>query len=424
MLRFLICLPWILLMVLPILIAVCKARKAERVEREQQAAQAAAAELRSVEAARKQAAQEAKAAERERNRAAREVERQRKQDAKLEAARKLAEYKQAALQAERELQALRQQTILDDDNVPVITPEEFEARFAPRPFSVACMLAKKYADNANALDGKAFTITEKLDGVRCMARVDHGTVELYTRTGNRITGLADVERALAAMNISAVLDGELMIAGRGRLPSKDEYKQTCAIVRKHGAKAGIVYHVFDMLPMDEYNSRRAVTPYSARRAALDRLAGSQYVEIVPVLYSGTDTAMIDRHLQQQRAEQHEGIMLNVNDAPYSFGRTASLLKCKVMQDCDLRIVAVNPGTGRNAGSLGSLSVDYKGGIVRVGSGIPDALRRIIWANPAAYIGRVVTVQYFEETQDATGKKSLRFPVFKELREAGKTVSYA
>jgi DNA ligase-1 len=222
-----------------------------------------------------------------------------------------------------------------------------------------------------------------------------------------------------------VLDGELLIQGRGALPSKDEYKQTCSIVRRNGKKTGLVYHVFDVLPLNDYAARRSTIPYRTRRVALERIkAAAPFVEVVPVLYSGTDTAQIEKQIQQQREAHHEGIMINLNDAPYSFTRTAAMLKYKIMSDCDLRIVALNPGTGRNAETLGSLSVDYKGNTLRVGAGIPNALRRAIWDNPAAYIGRVVTVQYFEETQDKAGKKSLRFPVFKELREIGKSVSYA
>ena len=60
----------------------------------------------------------------------------------------------------------------------------------------------------------------------------------------------------------------------------------------------------------------------------------------------------------------------------------------------------------------------------VGSGISDEMRKMIWTNPDAYIGRVATIQYFEQTNDANGKLSIRFPVFKELREKGKVVSYA
>ena len=47
-----------------------------------------------------------------------------------------------------------------------------------------------------------------------------------------------------------------------------------------------------------------------------------------------------------------------------------------------------------------------------------------WNNQKELLGRVITVQYFEET---TNKKdnslSLRFPVYLELREPEKEVSY-
>jgi len=416
----------ILCAVIPVVQLSVKSSREAAKEREKQA-QAAARE-----AANKRKADEAAVA-----RQAREEERQRKQTAKLEQARQLAEYNERALQAEKELRAMRQadkakpKAAKLEPEPPVAQLRKQAAKpqqqtaTAPETFAVSCMLAKKYADNKQEISGKAFTITEKLDGVRCIAHMEAGRVELYARSGKRIEGLTEIENALAALHLEGVLDGELLIKGRGVLPSKEEYKQTCAIVRTSGKKTGIVYHVFDVLPLADYRARRSTIPYSKRRAALERIkAAAPYVEIVPVLYSGTDTAQIEKQLQQQREAHHEGIMINLNDAPYSFARSACLLKYKIMSDCDLRIVALNPGTGSHADMLGSLSLEYKGGIVRVGAGIPNATRRAIWANPAAYIGRVVTVQYFEETQDKRGQKSLRFPVFKELREIGKAVSYA
>lgn len=82
------------------------------------------------------------------------------------------------------------------------------------------------------------------------------------------------------------------------------------------------------------------------------------------------------------------------------------------------------GTGKYKGTMGSLIVDYKGNPVGVGSGLSDEIRNLIWKNPEQYIGRIATIQYFEETTDKTGKPSIRFPVFKEIREDGKEVSYS
>jgi DNA ligase-1 len=95
-----------------------------------------------------------------------------------------------------------------------------------------------------------------------------------------------------------------------------------------------------------------------------------------------------------------------------------------MQDCDLEVIGFEAGKGKFEGTLGALVVDYKGTPVGVGSGLSDGDRRMFWDHQDEYLGRVVTIQYFEETHAADGKPSIRFPVFKELREAGKEVSYS
>jgi DNA ligase-1 len=115
-------------------------------------------------------------------------------------------------------------------------------------------------------------------------------------------------------------------------------------------------------------------------------------------------------------------MVNINSAPYSFKRTKNLLKVKTMKEVDLMIVGFEEGSGRLTGTLGRITVEYKGNEVGV-SGFTDAERKFFWENQDDLMGRVVCVQYFEETKNANGGVSLRFPVFKELREEGKEVSY-
>jgi DNA ligase-1 len=95
-----------------------------------------------------------------------------------------------------------------------------------------------------------------------------------------------------------------------------------------------------------------------------------------------------------------------------------------MQDADLKIIGVKEGDGKFRGTLGALVVDYKGSPTGVGSGLTDDIRREIWMHQDQYIGRVAKIRYFEETEDKTGVKSIRFPVFEEIREEGKEVSYA
>ena len=289
------------------------------------------------------------------------------------------------------------------------------------------MLAEKYFDKPQKVEGKDFTITLKVDGQRCTVLKENGKVSLFSRQGQLIEGCIDVENEVR--NIPAdnfVLDGELTLLDGSGMASKDQYKQTLKITRKDGEKHGIKLLVFDILELNEFINQDCKTTYQQRRNKLTRLDNDilmTYIEILPVLYSGNDTSKIMELLDQVRATDEEGIMINLNDSMYEFKRTSNLLKCKVMQTCDLEIIGLEEGSGRLIGTLGRINVDYKGFVVGVGSGFSDSDRQYFWNHKDELIGRIVEVQYFEETEDKDKNKSLRFPVFKELREIGKEVSY-
>ena len=68
-------------------------------------------------------------------------------------------------------------------------------------------------------------------------------------------------------------------------------------------------------------------------------------------------------------------------------------------------------------------MDYKGYAVSVGSGFNDSDREYFINNPNEIIGRVVEISFFEESSNQDGGISLRFPVFKCVREIGKEISY-
>lgn len=296
-----------------------------------------------------------------------------------------------------------------------------------------CMLAKKYFEHTQKVEGKEFTITEKLDGIRAIASVVDGKVFINSRQGVPIQGLVEVENDLLRLyrqlkERNFTLDGELIIDNRDDYPSKEQYKRTTMVVRKDGEKRGVTYHVFDCTGYLWGSRDIAWEPYSERRRFLQEWCFKQpekflHMQLIPVLYTGGDTSRILEELETQRKLGREGVMVNINDAPYEIGRSSAIFKVKVMQDCDLKIVDMEEGTGRLRGTLGNLLVEYKGTIVGVGTGFTDEDRTEFWKNQQKFVGRVVTIQYFEETCDAKGIPSLRFPVYKELREEGKEISY-
>ena len=58
------------------------------------------------------------------------------------------------------------------------------------------MLADKYFDNTEWVDGKEFTITLKLDGIRCVAIKQDGKVRFFSRQGQEILGLVELQKEL------------------------------------------------------------------------------------------------------------------------------------------------------------------------------------------------------------------------------------
>lgn len=287
-----------------------------------------------------------------------------------------------------------------------------------------CMLANKYFEHKDKVVDKSFTLTTKLDGIRCITLKQNGIVSMYSRQWKPIEHAVEIVKELEELDEdNFMLDGELLIDNPS-LPSKSQYKETTKIVRTLGVKKGIIYHIFDAMSSGEYEQKRCDQPYSSRRSTLEKkFSGLRFVQVCPVLYSGTDTSQIDIQLKKALSDHQEGIMINLNNAPYKFTRSSSLLKVKLMNDCDLRVTGLHEGQGRFVGTLGSIDVDYKGNPLGVGSGFTDEERRELWTAKEKLIGRVITVQYFEETVDAKGVPSLRFPVFKGLRETGKEVSY-
>lgn len=298
----------------------------------------------------------------------------------------------------------------------------FGKEFIP---SFECMLAEKYFNHSDFVKGKSFTLTTKLDGIRCLLIKKGNQVSVFSRQGQPILGLVDVEESALNSKEDFVLDGELLTGKTECVLSKDQYKETTKVVRKDGVKHNIVYHVFDCMSVEQFETHMETDNYQSRRRKLEQLGIvlGEHIQVLPILYTGNDESQIYNYLDKARAEGQEGIMININDASYVFKRTTNLLKVKVMQDCDLMITGFEEGKGRLVGTLGRINVDYKGNSLGVGSGFSDQERKFFWVNRDSLIGRIISVQYFEETKDKDGKLSLRFPVFKDLRTLGKEVSY-
>lgn len=291
-----------------------------------------------------------------------------------------------------------------------------------RQFS--CMLANKYFDNPKKLQGKQFAITTKLDGFRLIAMKDeNGNVSFFSRVGQRIEGLVEIEEELKnAFPPEVVLDGELTISNYFEMESKEAYKAASKIIRLKGdtPKTGLTYRVFDGMHIDEWLTQNCTHTYEERRNLLEGLFGYaaapiSHIELLPVLYQGDDTSKIAELLEEVVAAGGEGLMCNLLDSPYRFTRCWDIVKIKKFNSLDLLVVDMEEGEGRLAGTLGAIHVRYRGGnIVKVGSGFSDEERKLYWEHPDLILTKVVEIKYFEESSSGEGAAktySLRFPTW-------------
>ena len=277
--------------------------------------------------------------------------------------------------------------------------------------------------NTSLDENEYIYVTEKFDGIRCVCIISEGTIKFFTRQGKEILGLKEITNQIKLMGLSEmVLDGELLFNGE-YIDSAEQYKKTTKIVNsKMENKTQITFNMFDILPLSEFKKGESKLVYADRRKQLDALYQTDVTSVAPILYEGTDHSKIMEVHREMIKNKREGCMVNRNHV-YQCQRTKSLLKVKTMNDVDLEIVGYEEGRGENEGRLGAFIVDYKGHKVNVGSGYSKMQRIEFWKNREMFIGQIIKVQYFEETQNQQGGLSLRFPVFLELRTDKDEPSY-
>lgn len=283
------------------------------------------------------------------------------------------------------------------------------------------MLAKKYEEESHKVKG-AFFITEKFDGQRCAFIKKGEDIKAYSRSGERILGLVDIEKSISQLP-DGMFDGELLIKTHEELKDREVLQQTLKITRKDGEKHGVDFYIFDYITLQEFENGKSVATYIQRRQFLESLTIGSELVLAPILYKGSDHDTIPPLLKAMEDKGREGLMLNIGNAPYESKRTHNILKLKTMQTADLRVIGFEEGSGKHKGSLGALTCNYKNFKLKVGSGLSDSDRREFFDNQEKYLNKIVTVQYFRESANDNGGLSLSFPVYICIRDDKNEESY-
>ena len=294
-----------------------------------------------------------------------------------------------------------------------------------------CQLATDSTDRPAKMKGTK-RLEVKLDGVRVMALVTNAGVTLYSRNGKPFDNFPQIAQAIEDNYRQFVNAGDMRLGAGFVLDGEIVGESFQALMKQAQRKSdvettGMVYHIFDIIPLADFERGYWNAQQYKRIAKLescrDALATTDCLRIMNGLDVDLDTAeghdIMNRYAQDAVAQGFEGIMIKDVGAPYECKRSSFWMKWKPTITVDLDIVGFEEGTGRNLGRLGAIiceGTDNDRKIsVNVGSGFSDALRDEYWASRDNLLGTVVEVEADAVTQNQDGTYSLRFPRFVRFR---------
>lgn len=286
------------------------------------------------------------------------------------------------------------------------------------------MLAESYFKQKEGyLKGREIIISTKLDGCRACIVKELDSIKIYSRQGQEILGLIEIENEVSKIKGDIIFDGELLIKNINNLPSDELFRETMKVVRKDGIKFDVEFHAFDVIG-DTKAFKRGLyeVPCKNRKKVLKEIIEEfefKYIVEVPILYQGTDESKVLELLGIAKSQGQEGVMINLSDTHYECKRSKGILKVKSFLDGDMKILDVIEGTGKNKGKLGAITVQFehedKLYTCDCGSGFKDTERELYYNNPELLIGKIATIGYFEISQNSKTKEyGLRFPTWKSI----------
>jgi len=287
-------------------------------------------------------------------------------------------------------------------------------------FNVA--LAQEYKGKCDWND--EWYASRKLDGVRCLAIVDkEGKCTLYSRMGKEFTTLDKIKHAIESTNIiNTVFDGEIcLIDENGDEDFKSVMKE---LRRKDHQIEKPVFKMFDMLHKPDFDNGKSTEKLSERLLKLKTFLhnvepnlGLHYLD--QHIISGDDHFEYWGKISSKN--NWEGFMLRKN-VGYEGKRSKNLVKVKKFFDAEYIVLdydvdkheVVRDGKSETIEMLSQVWIEHKGHRVKVGSGWSQEQR--LQYMDGSIVGKLITVQYFEETYNDKGGVSLRFPTVKHVYE--------
>jgi len=287
----------------------------------------------------------------------------------------------------------------------------------------------KPMDNLKLKKNEEFALQQKLNGVRATYHMGN----LMTRGGKKHFGLDTIINEIeATFGKNYVVDGELIRMNKDNISDNENFRKTLSIVNSKEQipeKEDILLVIYDIVPLSQFENETFLMPYISERMDFiqsykNKIQGT-HIGILPVLYVGNDTTVIQPLLEKYDKMGFEGLML-YRDTLYKKSKHNGLIKIKTFKFSDLIITGYYLGddSGKWKDKFGGFVVDYKGNRVNVGGGYSDEQREYFLEHANDYIGKIAEIKYKEESQNSkTGLYSIQFPVFVRIRDDKTEPSY-
>lgn len=264
----------------------------------------------------------------------------------------------------------------------------------------------------------------KWDGIRCLAFVEDGKVQLINRRQRDITfRYPDIVAALAEIYVgtSVVLDGEIIVlnaegnvdfAAIHRRDAQENERSASTLAERFPA----TYVAFDLLFGQEHDYRGL--PYAARRGLL--ITEGARFETVPervqVSPSDKDGRAMWAMVQERRLE---GLIAKAHNSMYRGGRSANWVKIKPVKSVTAIVSGYDYGDRdtkfeHTMGALHLRLLDENNEPVpigKVGTGFTEKDRD--WFRDALDAQNVLLIEV--EYQEVSPAMQLRFPSYKGVR---------
>lgn len=245
-------------------------------------------------------------------------------------------------------------------------------------------------------------VQPKLDGLRCIIKVNETSIELRTRGGDLFFPIPHIEEQIRQAYIDFELGG--MLEFDGELYTTDfSFSLISGTLRKEKKTPehlerlkSIKFHVYDVMTVDGYDKRFQLIQ--------NLFGGGKYpaIEIIPSYEIIATDENIDAKMAEFLEAGNEGLMLRTLDMPYDNKRSWQLCKYKFFQDREyiLRDIIEDK---RGGGIVGKFIMQCNPYIDRDGkekdwfkAGVKDlthAEGAEMLANKEEFIGKPATIRF-------------------------------